>query len=52
MTNINCSESCTYSINGKCTLNQAATLTSSINLLNGCGYFIAKKIIKKSSQDI
>jgi hypothetical protein len=49
MTNINCSESCTYSINGKCTLNQTTALSNSFNLSNCCGYFVPKESIKKSS---
>ncbi|MCM8711863.1 hydroxymyristoyl-ACP dehydratase [Clostridium sp. SYSU_GA19001] len=50
MTNINCAENCTYSVNGKCTLNQIATSLNLLNLTNTCAYYIPKETIKKTPQ--
>jgi hypothetical protein len=49
MTNINCSENCTYSINGKCTFTQPAAFSSSLNPYNSCGYYVPKEILKKEA---
>jgi len=49
MTNINCSENCAYSINGKCNLNYIKEPTTLTNLLNNCIYFSSKNE-KKDSQ--
>lgn len=49
MTNINCSENCTYSINGKCSLNSINEPTTLTNLINSCAYF-NQKTQKKDPQ--
>jgi hypothetical protein len=49
MTNINCSENCTYSINGKCTLTQPTAFSSALNFDTDCGYYVPKETPKKNS---
>lgn len=50
MTNINCSENCTYSSNGKCTFDHVTTSYIMINFSCSCAYFSPKESTKKTPQ--